>query len=284
MCARKILAVPPPRVRSLTSRLASEVGQELRSERLRRRWTLEEVGRRAGLSASMVQRIESGGLASVDAYVRIGLALGLTPRLTMQNVRDDRPQRDADPVHATLGEIEATQLRAAGFEVMLDEPYQHFQFAGRADVVAFERGAHALLHIENRTRFPDIQGFIGSYNAKRAYLAADLARRLCVAGGFRSTTHVVVALWSSEVLRAIRMRESTFRSVCPDPAEVFSSWWDGSAPRDGQVTSSLVVFDPLPGQRRSRRRWVGLESIRSIEPRYRGYTDALDALRSRRMG
>jgi len=277
MCARKILAVPPPRVRSLTSRLASEVGQELRSERLRRLWTLEEVGRRAGLTASMVQRIESGGLASVDAYVRIGLALGLTPRLTMRNVRDERPQRDADPVHATLGEVEATQLRAAGFEVMLDEPYQHFQFAGRADVVAVDRAIPALLHVENRTRFPDI---VGSYNAKRAYLAADLARRLAVAGGIRSTTHVVVALWASEVLHAIRLRESTFRAVCP----VFSSWWDGSAPRDGGVTSSLVVFDPLPGQRRSRRRWVGLGSIRSIEPRYRGYTDALDALRSHRMG
>ena len=120
-------------------------------------------------------------------------------------------------MHAAMGEAEASHLRSRGHEVLLDEPYQHYQFAGRADVLAIDRQRKALLHIENRTRFPDLQAFAGSYNAKRAYLAPDLARRLGVDGGFRSVTHVVAGLWSSEVLHVVRLRPASFAAVCPDP-------------------------------------------------------------------
>ena len=150
----------------------------------------------------------------------------------------------------------------AGHEVLLDEPYQHYQFAGRADVLAIDRQRRALLHIENRTRFPDLQAFAGSYNAKRAYLAPDLARRLGVDGGFRSVTHVVAGLWSSEVLHVVRLRPASFAAVCPDPTDGFATWWDGLEPPRGE-SSAFILFDPLPGQRQSRRRWVGLDCDRS---------------------
>ena len=54
-----------------------------------------------------------------------------------------------------MGEYEASHLRALGFKVGIDEPYQHYQFAGRADLVAWDVDARAFLHIENGTRFPD---------------------------------------------------------------------------------------------------------------------------------
>ena len=136
-----------------------------------------------------------------------------------------------------------------------------------------------MLHIENRTRFPDLQAFAGGYNAKRAYLAADLAGRLGIRGGFRSVTHVVAALWSSEVLHVVRLRQASFTALCPDPVDAFAAWWDGLEPIEGQ-SSAFVLFDPLPGRRRSRRRWVGLEDVPRVEPRYRGYAHALDLLRA----
>jgi hypothetical protein len=55
-----------------------------------------------------------------------------------------------------MGEAQTAHLRKLGFEVGLDEPSQHYQFAGRADVIAWSVERAALLHIENRTRFPDI--------------------------------------------------------------------------------------------------------------------------------
>ena len=83
--------------------------------------------------------------------------------------------RSADLVHAAMGELEAARLRAHQFRVAIDEPYQHFQFAGRGDVVSGISKRRALLHIENRTRFPNMQEVAGSDNAKRAYLGDVIA-------------------------------------------------------------------------------------------------------------
>ena len=77
----------------------------------------------------------------------------------------------------------------------------------------------------------------------------------------------------------LRLRRASFAAVCPDPIDAFAAWWDGAEPRPG-TSSTLVLLDPLPGRRRSRRRWVGLDALDRVEPRYRGYAQALEALRA----
>ncbi len=145
-----------------------------------------------------------------------------------------------------MGEVEAAHLRWLGYEVRLDEPYQHYQFAGRADLVAIHREQRTLLHLENRTRFPDVQAFAGAYNGKRAYPGPDLARRLGIARAFVSETHVVVALWSAEALHTMRLREESFRSVSPDSPRLVRSlvggiategWSADEQPRDLRPTA-----------------------------------------------
>jgi transcriptional regulator with XRE-family HTH domain len=268
------------RARAMADRAAFQLGQEIHAERVRRRWRLADLSARSGLAIPTLHGLEAGNHGSLLAYARVGLALGLPPRFGLAPDRVPPPPRDADPVHAAMGEAIAAHLRDRGLETLVDEPYQHFQFAGRADLLAIDRSRRALLHVESRTRFPDIGGFVGSYNAKRAYLAADVARRLGPDDGFRSVTHVVAALWSSEVLHVLRLREATFRSVCPDPLDAFDAWWSGAPPAVTGTTSALVVLDPLPGLRRTRRRWVGLDRVPAVEPRYRGYAEALAALRA----
>lgn len=170
-----------------------------------------------------------------------------------------------------MGEFEAGHLVPYGFMVGIDEPYQHYQFAGRGDVVAWDLAARALLHIENRTRFPDLQETAGTFNAKRAYLGAALAQRLGIRG-WSSETHVIAALWSAEVLHALRLRPASFRSMCPDSADAFAAWWAGKPPIRG-ATSSLVVLDPLATGRQEL--FVGLDhALASARPRFRGYADA----------
>jgi hypothetical protein len=231
------------------------------------------------MSVSAIHRVEAGDASSLDGYARLATALGSDPSFSLQTERPARPVSHADPIHAAMGEAEAVHLGAFGFEILLDEPYQHYQFAGRADLVAVDRAGRALLHLENRTRFPDIQAAIGSYNAKRAYLAPQLAERLGIKGGFRKVTHVIVALWSAEVLHTLRLRHASFRAVCPDPAGEFGAWWEGNTPDLNGSKSTLVLFDPVEGRRSTRRRWVGLEDVRMVEPRYRGYADAVAKLR-----
>ena len=283
MSPRKVQQPPPPRVVASLAFTAARLGQEARGERLRRGVTQTVLAGKAGLSTSEVHKLESGKVCGLETYIRVGFALGLDPAFSYLPPARLGTPRDADPVHAAMGEIEASHFQKLGLEVRLDEPYQHYQFAGRADLAAIDREARALLHLENRTRFPDTQGFLGSWNAKRAYLADDLARRLDIRGGWRSIDHVVVALWSSEVLHSLRLRTETFRSVCPDAPESFQSWWTATPVEPGTRTS-MVVFDPLAGRRSSRRRWIGLAEVRSVDARYRGYADALAALRTAGLG
>jgi hypothetical protein len=178
-----------------------------------------------------------------------------------------------------MGEVESAHLRALGFDVGLDEPFQHFQFAGRADLVAWSVERCALMHIENRTRFPNIQDAFGSYNAKRAYLGSELARRLGLPQ-WRSETHVMAALWSSEATHQIRLHSSSFRSVCPDPAEAFCGWWNGNPPPTGR-SSALVLFDPAAPGHGGKFRLAALE-LDHVRPRHHDYAAALAALRTRR--
>jgi DNA-binding XRE family transcriptional regulator len=272
MSPRRIAPSPNPGAGAELRRASVDFGAAVRQARAAKGWSVAELARRAGLSRDLVYRIEAGQPASSDAYARVAVALGR--RLGMELV-DPRRRRgtgrdlERDLVHSAMGEFEARHLRGLGLTVGIDEPYQHFQFAGRADVVAWDTERRALLHIENRTRFPDFQEMAGAFNAKRAYLGQALAERVGI-GSWRSETHVIAALWSSEVLHALRLRTESFRSVCPDATTPFDRWWSGNLPAGGR-TSTLVVLDPLASGRA--RPYVGIEAALTVRPRYRGYAD-----------
>jgi transcriptional regulator with XRE-family HTH domain len=235
------------RIETEVSRLALGLGGESRAERLRRHLSVREVGGLSGLGRATVSDVESGRPGSLETYVRLADALRLKAEFELVDPRRREPaaRRAQDPVHAAMGEAQAARLRGLGFALGLDEPFQHFQFAGRADLVAWSVERAALLHIENRTRFPDIQDSFGSFNAKRQYLGPDLAARTGVPRWY-SETHVMVALWSGEVLRALRSHRASFASVCPDSPEAFESWWRGEPPSPGR-RSILLLFDPIVG-------------------------------------
>jgi transcriptional regulator with XRE-family HTH domain len=261
------------------ARMAASAGARVREERMRRHWTLRGLAERAGVSPALVASIEAGAVASLEAYARVVTALDLRPEL---EARDPRPRAAARPaqdvVHAAMGELEARRFHSLGMRVAIDEPYQHYQFAGRADVLAWDLGRRALLHIENRTRFSNLQEAAGSYNAKRTYLADDLARRWGLGrAGWASVTHVVVALWSAEVIHAVRLRTESFRAMCPDPADDFDGWWSGVTPGARQAVSTFVLCDPDPDVR-ERFRFASLDDALRVRPRYRDYAEAAERL------
>ena len=133
--------------------------------------------------------------------------------------------------------------------------------------------------------FRNLQEAAGAYNAKRQFLASSIAQRLDLGPrGWRSITHVMACLWSSEVLYAIRLRRATFEALCPDPVESFEAWFQDDRPRRPGVTSVLVLLDPAvpPGTRR--RTIVGIAEVDRAVPRYRGYADAAEALRVAQRG
>jgi len=261
------------------SRIAATLGSTIHDERRRRRLSLRQAAELAHVGLGTAQAVEAGKVCSLETYLRLceGLRLKAEFEFVDPRRRERLARRATDPVHAAMGEAEAGQLRSLGFAVGIDEPFQHYQFAGRADVVAWSAERAALLHIENRTRFPDLQESFGSFNAKRRYLGAELAARAGIKH-WRSETHVIAALWSAEVLRTIRAHTSSLASVCPGSVEGFSAWWRGEPPATGR-RSILVIFDPAQGRRSDRRRWLGMDELEGARPRYRDYADAVALLR-----
>ena len=262
--------------------MALDGGQRLRDERIRRRWTLRELASRAGTAVAVAHRVEMGDVATLESYARLATALGLRPELGFADSRARRattgPGREAsDLVHAAMGELEARTLGCRGRTIAIDETYQHYQFAGRADVIASD--GENLLHIENRTRFPNLQEAAGAYNAKRQYLARATGERAGIGPrGWRSVTHVMACLWSSEVLHAIRLRRASFDALCPDPPDAFVAWLRGEQPAPG-TSSSLILLDPAVPFGSRRRTITPVAEPPVLEPRYRGYADAAEALR-----
>lgn len=260
------------RTERATDRLFASLAADARATRRRRKLTLDQVAQAAGLSRASVVALEGGGRVSVAAAVAIATAIGLELEMALIDPRRRHGRSMAeDPVHAALGEIEAARLASQGRPVAIDEPYQHYQFAGRADLMSWALDAKALLHVENRTRFPNIGEVAGAWNAKRRWLGPETARRIGITR-FDSETHVMVALWSAEVLHELRRRPATFRALAPDPPDAWAAWWDGTAPRPGR-TSTLVLLDPFATGRK--RPWIGLdEALDGARPRVRGYAEA----------
>ena len=276
MSPRNFVKPAPEAVVTRVEGVWAGIGQAIRAARMAKKWTLVDLARRAGVSRTVAYIVEAGRATSLEAVVRLTNALGLRLdfELTDPRRKDSRPGLSADPVHSAMGELEARHLRGLQFPVGIDEPYQHYQFAGRADIVAWDVARAALLHIENRTRFPDFQDTAASYNAKRAYLAEAIGQRTGVTR-WSSQTHAMAALWSSEVLHALRMRRESFRSLCPDPADAIAAWWRGEPPQSGN-TSTLIALDPLATGRQ--RLFVGLDDAMTIRPRHLGYAQAAAAL------
>jgi len=260
-----------PAAVAAATRLAVEAGSAIRSARRGRRWTLRHLSEASGIGVSGLHRLKSGRPGSLESYARAAVALSLRPESLFND--DDRPSepRRTDVVHAWMGDAEAGRFQTFRFPVSLDEPYQHYQFAGRGDLVSWSLSDRAFLHVENRTRFPNIQEAAGAYNAKREYLADAVAKRVGMRGGWKSVTHVMACLWSGEVQHVLRLRVATFRAICPDPPDAFAAWWGGTPPQSG-TANCLVLFDPK-GRPRARR-FVGLDDGLKADARYRGYAEA----------
>jgi transcriptional regulator with XRE-family HTH domain len=271
MSPARRLARPSRAAIATETRLRTTIAGAIRDERRSRHLLLRHVAEAAGVAISVVHDAENARPVSLESLTRIATVLDIRLELDAIAPRRAETARRTDLVHAAMGEVEAERLRGHGFEVGIDEPYQHYQFAGRGDVVAWSLGRRALLHIENRTRFPDVQETAGAYNAKRAYLGAALGDRLGVPG-WRSETHVLAALWSAETLHVMRLRGATFASLCPDTLDAFDRWWTGDPPTSGR-RSILLVLDPAQELGRQRR-YVGRDAIDRVEARYRDYADA----------
>ena len=278
MSPRRALEPAAPAVLARVDAVFAAAGARVREIRLHRQWTTARLAQEAGISREMVYRVERGEPASIETLARLGAGLGLRLEMTFEDPRGKgRPARAQDPVHAAIVELLAARYAAHGRIVAVDEPFQHYQFAGRADLAVVDRAGPDLLHHEVKTAIPNVGELAGAWNVKRQYLAGVLAERHGVRGGFRSVTHVLTIAWTAECLHLVRLRMATIRALGPDSADAFGAWWDGSRPRAPGVTATAILLDPIGRPRAPA--WVGLDGARTVRPRHPGYAGLLEALR-----
>jgi transcriptional regulator with XRE-family HTH domain len=268
-----------PAVTARLATVASGLEAQVREARLRRRWTTERLAAKAGVSRTLVYLVERGERSTIETYARLGAALGLRLEASLDDPRSRvRPPRAEDPVHAAIVDLLAARYAAQGRLVTADEPFQHYQFAGRADLAVIDPAGPHLLHHEVKTAIPNVGELAGAWNVKRQYLARALAERHAMRDGFRSVTHVLTVAWTAECLRVLRLREASIRSLGPDDAAAFSAWWQGDVPVAPRATATVVFLDPIERPRAAA--WVGLDALGDARPRHDGYAALLGALRA----
>lgn len=269
----------PPVAAARMSSIAAALGAQVREARLRRRWTTERLATEAGISRTLVYLVERGGQSTLETYARLGAALGLRLEASFADRRvSGRPRGDEDPVHSAIVEMLASRYSAQGRQVTADEPFQHYQFAGRADLAVIDLTGPDLLHHEVKTAIPNVGELAGAWNVKRQYLARALADRRAAPHGFRTVTHVLTIAWTADCLHAVRLREASIRSLGPDDSGAFEAWWRGDVPAVPRVTATVVLIDPVERPRASA--WAPIADLPSSRPRHAGYASLLSALRA----
>ena len=99
---------PSPAAVQALARVSVAAGDLVRAERSRRKLTLRELAARAGVSATVIAHIEAGHPASLETYARLATALELRLELGLVDPRRRTgPSREADLVHAAMGDAEA---------------------------------------------------------------------------------------------------------------------------------------------------------------------------------
>lgn len=152
------------------------VGRAVRALRRRRRWRQDDLARAAGVSRSVVGRIERGESAAIAIGVveRVVLAVGgsLDLRVSWQGEGLDRLLDDA---HARIVDWLVTRLRSLGWEVSVEVSFSRYGERGSIDVLAWHPKRHALAVFEVKSITPDMQAMLGGIDRK-GRLAPAIAR------------------------------------------------------------------------------------------------------------
>jgi transcriptional regulator with XRE-family HTH domain len=224
-------------------------GRGIRALRHRRKWRQEDLAAAAGVSPTMVARVERGDatvqLRKLDA---VAAAVGARTDLRLQ-FNGEALDRLLDAGHAALVDIVAGMLRHLGWEVVVEATFWIRGERGSIDLLAWQPGTRIVLVIEVKSVVPDLQAMLSAVDRK-VRLARDIARErgwnpvavgaLLVVGEDR-TARRRVATHAATFDQAFPTRAVGVRRwlASPDPAAPLRGLWFLSG-RQGVTTRHRV--------------------------------------------
>jgi transcriptional regulator with XRE-family HTH domain len=151
-------------------------GRIVRAIRRRRGWRQEDLAKRAGVSQSVVARIERGAAATITPTRLERVLAPLGARLIIRvDWQGEAADRLLDAEHAQLVEQVLGLLRGAGWLAVPEVTFAIRGDRGSVDILAWHESSATILVIEVKSVVPDIQGTLTPFDRK-IRLAAEIGR------------------------------------------------------------------------------------------------------------
>lgn len=233
------------------------VGRIIRAVRLKRQWRQADLAARAGISETVVSRIEHGRLTEVSLEALEKVAAALDIQLTMvARWRGGDLDRMLNARHANLAERAIAWLTSLGPWVVRPEvPFAFDRERGIVDLLAWWPDRRALLIVELKTDIVDVAELIGTFRRK-----LRLARRIAADQGWQPD--VIGACLLIDEGRTNRRRVAghalTLRAFLPDDGRRLRDWL-----RDPQGTLGALAFLPDPQSMNARH---SVATVRRVRP------------------
>jgi transcriptional regulator with XRE-family HTH domain len=198
-------------------------GRILRALRQGKGWRQQDLGDRAGVSATLVARIERGALGSIplEKIGRVAEALGACFDTIVRWQGADLG-RLLDARHAAMHETMATWLRGLdGWEFEPEVSFSIYGERGIIDILAWQPGRRMLLVTELKTEVVEVSGLLGSMDQRRR-----LGRKIGAQLGWDAasvSTWVIVAE-SRTNRRAVAAHASVLRAKMPVDGRGIGPW------------------------------------------------------------
>lgn len=225
-------------------------GLGVRALRHRRGWRQEDLAAAAGVSRSVIWRIERGFADRVPVARLEGVMAALGARV---NVRLDWNGQGLDRLldgdHALLVEAVVAHLIARGWQCSTEVTFSTYGERGAVDILAWYPDTRLLLVVEVKTVVPDVGGMLATLDRKHR-LGPGMAReRGWVAS---AVSRVLVIRDGSTVRRHVAALPTTFGEAFPDRTVAVKRW----VARPAGAISGIWFF-PI-AQRRS-----GIQRVRA---------------------
>jgi transcriptional regulator with XRE-family HTH domain len=236
------------------------LGHSFRALRLNRRWRQIDLGEKAGISASVVSRIERGRVGSVRLGTLRKVAEALDASLEVRaRWNGEGLDRLLDQAHAGLVEQVVQRLRAEGWEADVEVSFSIRGERGSIDVLGYHEASGIVLVTEVKSVVPDSQATLAGVDRK-ARLAPDIAR----ARGWtcRGVARLLVIGDSSTSRRRIDALASTYRTAFPVSGAAVNQWLR----RPGGPIAGLLFLPYMPSTH-ARKPTTGMQRVRKAQTR-----------------
>jgi transcriptional regulator with XRE-family HTH domain len=230
-------------------------GAIVRVLRVRRRWRQVDLARRAGVSQSVVSRIERGHLdtLTLETIRRVLAALDARPDVVVRWRGGDLDRMLAAGHAALHEEVAAALLAEPGWRVLPEVSFSIWGERGVIDILAWHEPTRSLLVIELKTELVDFNELLGTLDRK-----SRLARQIAAERGWTNPSSVsvwVVVVDSSTSRRRAREHATMLRGALPDDGRTMRRWL-------GQPVGRVAALSFWPNIRRG----TGKSGSRPIRP------------------